>query len=221
MPKIIVVEDDPAIRELIVFNLEKEKYIALGFAEGIPAESYVLKNSADLIILDLMLPDIDGLELCKVLKRSDPTKSIPIIMLTAKGDETDRILGLELGADDYIVKPFSPKELMARIKAVLRRVNFRAEPAVYTRHGITLDPIKYTVEFQERPVSVTATEFKILETLIRSPGRVFTRHMLLETLSKLVVDRNIDVHVTALRKKLGAGGRHIKTIRGVGYKLEE
>jgi DNA-binding response OmpR family regulator len=221
MPKVVVIEDDQAIRELVVFNLEKEQYIAVGFGEGIPAEDYLMKNSADLVVLDLMLPDIDGLEICKDLKKNDRTKNIPIIMLTAKGEETDRVLGLELGADDYIVKPFSPKELIARIRAVLRRINARAGSAVLSRHGISLDASKFAVEYNGRAVALTATEFKVLETLIRSPGRVFTRHMLLETLSKLVVDRNIDVHITALRKKLGDGGRHIKTIRGIGYKLEE
>lgn len=221
MLKIVVIEDDQAIRDLLVLNLEKEKYIALGFAEGIPAEAYLLKNSADLVILDLMLPDIDGLELCKSLKKNDRTRNIPVIILTAKGDETDRVLGLEMGADDYIVKPFSPRELIARIRVVLRRVKVQDDVRVYSRHGITLDAEKVSVVNQGQGVTLTATEFKILETLIRNPGRVFTRQMLLETLSKLVVDRNIDVHITALRKKLGDVGRHIKTIRGIGYKLEE
>jgi len=221
MPKIIVIEDDPAIRELIVFHLEKEKYTAVGFAEGIPAEDYLLKNSADLVVLDLMLPDIDGLEICKDLKKNDRTKNIPIVILTAKGEETDRVLGLELGADDYMIKPFSPKELVARIRAVLRRVNTRLDSPVLARHGIELDVTKHLVQFQGQPVDLTATEFKILETMMRNPGRVFSRNLLLENMGKLTIDRNIDVHITALRKKLGEGGRRIKTIRGVGYKLEE
>lgn len=221
MPKIVVIEDDQTIRDLVVLNLEKEKYIAVGFAEGMPAEAYLLKNPADLVLLDLMLPDIDGLELCKSLKKNDRTKGIPIIMLTAKGDETDRVLGLEMGADDYMVKPFSPKELIARIRAVLRRAQSGQEEGIIARHGVILDPVRHAVNAQGVPVELTATEFKILEMLIRHPGRVFTRPMLLDALGKLVVDRNIDVHITNLRKKLGEAGRRIRTIRGVGYKLEE
>lgn len=204
-----------------MLHLEKEKFIALGFAEGFPAEDYLIRNSADLVVLDLMLPDVDGLELCKSLKKSDRTKNIPIIILTARGDETDRILGLELGADDYIVKPFSPRELIARIRAVLRRGKESGKAVVFLRHGINLDLDKHTVEINGQPIDLTATEFKILETLISRPGRVFNRSLLLETLGKLVVDRNIDVHIAALRKKLGKSGCRIKTIRGVGYKMEE
>lgn len=219
---ITVIEDDKAILDLILFNLTKEGFETHGFLEGQDGLDYLLKHDSDLLVLDLMLPDIDGLEICKELTKNDRTKGLPIIMLTAKGEELDKVLGFELGADDYIVKPFSPKELIARIKAILRRV--RHEPLQAGNRleygDLVIDTGKHVVLFEQKEVLLTATEFRILEILLRSPQRVYTRNNLLDGLDKMTVDRNIDVHITNLRRKLGRGGKYIKTIRGVGYRLD-
>ena len=219
---ITVIEDDREILDLIIFNLKKEGLVTHGFSQGFDGLDYLLKNHSDLLILDLMLPDIDGLDICKDLRRNEKTKNLPIIMLTAKGEELDKVLGLELGADDYIVKPFSPKELVARIKAILRRV--REEPAQTKDRleydNLVIDVHQHKVFHDNKEILLTATEFRILEILMRHPQRVYTRNNLLDALDKMTVDRNIDVHITNLRKKLGIGTKFIKTIRGVGYKLD-
>jgi DNA-binding response OmpR family regulator len=220
--KIVVIEDDQAILDLVIYNLQKNGFQTEGFTSGYDGLNFLLKNPADLLILDLMLPDIDGFELCKELKNQEKTKNLPIIILTAKTEEADRVLGLELGADDYIIKPFSPRELVARVKAVLRRSRI-AEPEevkVYKFEGLVVDTNKHKVYFKQQEIELTATEFSILLNLIKHPGRVYTRNNLLDALDKTILDRNIDVHITNLRKKLGPGGRFIKTIRGVGYKLD-
>ncbi len=219
---ITVIEDDKAILELVIFNLKKENYETHGFSQGFDGLDYLLKHHSDLLILDLMLPDIDGLDICKDLRKNEKTRSLPIIMLTAKGEELDKVLGLELGADDYIVKPFSPKELLARIKAILRRVRHEPTPAGdRLEYGdLVIDTQKHVVFFEQKEVPLTATEFRILELLLRSPQRVYTRNNLLDDLDKMTVDRNIDVHITNLRRKLGKGSKYIKTIRGVGYRLD-
>jgi DNA-binding response OmpR family regulator len=219
---ITVIEDDAAILELIVFNLRKENFETRGFTQGIEGLDYLLKHHSDLLILDLMLPDIDGFDVCKDLRKNEKTKNLPIIMLTAKGEETDKILGLELGADDYIVKPFSPKELVARVRALLRRV--REEPPETKSRleygDLVVDITRHLVLLDNREILLTATEFAILEILMRAPKRVYTRNNLLDALDRMTVDRNIDVHITNLRKKLGTAGKLIKTVRGVGYKLD-
>jgi len=219
---ITIIEDDKAILELIIFNLKKENFETHGFTLGFDGLDYLLKHHTDLLILDLMLPDIDGLEICKDLRKNEKTKDLPIIMLTAKGEELDKVLGLELGADDYIVKPFSPKELVARIKTILRRTH-REPPQTKARleyDNLVMDILQHKVFLANREVLLTATEFRILEILMRSPQRVYTRNNLLDALDKMTVDRNIDVHITNLRKKLGKGTKFVKTIRGVGYKLD-
>jgi len=219
---ITVIEDDKAILDLIIFNLKKENYETHGFFQGLDGLDYLLKHHSDLLILDLMLPDLDGLDICKDLRKNEKTKSLPIIMLTAKGEEVDRVLGLELGADDYMVKPFSPKELIARIKAIFRRV--RGEPPQTKSRleygSLVIDIPKHLVLLNSQEILLTATEFRILEILVRNPQRVYTRNNLLDALDKLTLDRNVDVHITNLRKKLSPGGKFIKTIRGVGYKLD-
>lgn len=219
---ITVIEDDRAILELIVYNLKKENYSVQGFPGGLEGLDYLLQHHSDLLILDLMLPDIDGLEICKDLRKNERTRNLPIIILTARGEEIDKVLGLELGADDYIVKPFSPKELNARVKALLRRARTVPVPAASRIEygGLAIDIAGHLVFAEGREVPVTATEFAILEILMRSPRRVFTRSSLLDALDRLTVSRNIDVHMTNLRKKLGKAGGAIKTIRGVGYKLD-
>ncbi|MGQ9465273.1 MAG: response regulator [bacterium] len=219
--EIVIIEDDTAILDLIKYNLEKNGYSTQGFTSGYDGLNYILKHPPALLILDLMLPDIDGLEICKELKNNQRTKNLPIIILTAKGEEIDRILGLELGADDYIVKPFSPRELIARIKAILRRQHEQMTEEILNFKNLTLDKTRHKVFLDDREIFLTATEFKILFTLLKNPGRVFTRNNLLDALDKLILDRNIDVHITKLRKKLGSAGDYIKTIRGVGYKLDQ
>lgn len=219
--EIVIIEDDTAILDLIKYNLEKSGYSTQGFTSGYDGLNYILKHPPALLILDLMLPDIDGLEICKELKNNQRTKNLPIIILTAKGEEMDRILGLELGADDYIVKPFSPRELIARIKAILRRHHEQKTEEILNFKNLILDMERHKVFLDDREIFLTATEFKILFTLLKNPGRVFTRNNLLDALDKLILDRNIDVHITKLRKKLGSAGDYIKTIRGVGYKIDQ
>lgn len=218
--KIVIIEDDKSILELLKVNLEKEGFITRTFIRGADGLEHLQKHSADLLILDLMLPDIGGIEICKELRAAEKTRFLPIIILTAKGDEVDKVLGLELGADDYIVKPFSPRELIARIKAIFRRVD-KEEPHKTVAFGdLTMDPKMHKTLYKGDEIVLTATEFRILETLIRQPGRVFTRDNLLDVMDKTIVDRNIDVHIRNLRKKLEDAGKFIKTIRGVGYKID-
>ncbi|MCK4307717.1 response regulator transcription factor [candidate division WOR-3 bacterium] len=226
MSKLVaIVDDEPDIVELITHHLEKEGFKVKGFYDGENLLSYVRKELPDIIILDLMLPGIDGIEVCRSLKYDERTSSVPIIMLTAKGSETDRVVGLELGADDYIVKPFSPRELVARIKAVLRRTTLKEEAPKITRIGdLTIDSTKFEVKVKDKRIELTPTELRILEILASHKNWVFNRDQLLNRLwghDKIVVDRTIDVHIKKLREKLGEVGKMIKTIRGIGYKLEE
>ena len=186
---------------------------------------FLSDNIPDLIVLDLMLPDIDGLEICKSLKSKTDYSSIPIIILTAKGDETDKIVGLELGADDYMTKPFSPRELIARIKAILRRSSFQeSNKKITINNEIIIDSNRYEVFVGKEKIKLTSTEFKILELLASKKGYVFTREDILNYLwehDKVVTDRTVDVHIKHLRDKLGKAGKIIKNVRGIGYKIEE
>jgi phosphate regulon transcriptional regulator PhoB len=222
---IAVVDDEPDIVELIVHHLQEEGFKPKKFYNGESLLSYVKGELPDMVILDLMLPGICGMDVCRFLKGNERTASVPIIMLTAKGSETDRIVGLELGADDYVVKPFSPRELMARVKAVLRRTVRKEERPQITRVGdLTIDSTTFDVKIKDKIIDLTPTEFRILEILARSKRRVFTRNQLLDRLwgtDKIVVDRTIDVHIQRLREKLGKPGEIIRTVRGIGYKLEE
>ncbi|MCX5781384.1 MAG: response regulator [Elusimicrobia bacterium] len=222
---IAIVEDEEDIAELIAVNLSKSGYKTKVFHEAKPFLLSIRKNLPDLIILDLMLPDADGLELCKNLKREDQFSKIPIIMLTAKAEETDKILGLEIGADDYITKPFSPRELVARVKAVLRRGQQKSEERKKkSKDLIEIDKEKHSVLIARKPVNLTVTEFKILELLLSKRGYVFPREKILDYVwgeEIVVVDRTVDVHIRHLRKKLMSAGKLIKSIHGVGYKLEE
>ena len=225
MKKLIaVVEDEPDIVDLISLHLGKAGFKAKGFLDAESFFRFIDRRVPDLIILDLMLPDADGFDICKYLKRSDPLASVPIIMLTARGEETDRVLGLELGADDYVTKPFSPRELVARVKAVLRRGEPKGETLkIYVGESLVIDPRKFTVSIDGVGVELTPTEFKILELLSSRKGWVFTRKQILDHLwgqDKIVVDRTVDVHIRHLRQKLGKAARFIKNIRGIGYKLE-
>ncbi len=226
MPTLIaIVDDEPDIVELVSVSLKK----AMFQVEGCPdAESFYRlldKQILDLIILDLMLPDADGFEICKRLKKNDKYSSIPVIMLTAKGEETDKILGLEFGADDYVTKPFSPKELVARVKAVLRRWQNHSESEPFVAGGIlTVNLETYQAFVEGKDIELTTTELRILSLLLSKKGKVFSRYDILDYLwgnDKIVLDRTIDVHIRNLREKLGKAGQIIKNIRGVGYKLEE
>lgn len=222
---ILVVEDEEDILELVRYNLSGEGYGVLAVQTGEAGLSTAKREHPDLVILDLMLPGIDGLDVCRELKAFASTRNIPIIILTAKGEEADIVAGLELGADDYITKPFSPRILMARIKTVLRRkakepVNEMADIMI---HNIMIRPGRHEVTVDDRPIPLTSTEFKLLHLLARRPGWVFTRYQIVDGVhgdNYPVTDRSVDVQIVGLRKKLGSAGRFIKTVRGVGYKLE-
>lgn len=222
---IVIVDDEPDILELVDLHLKKAGFRTDGFLNAENFLKFIKIEHPDLIILDLMLPDADGLEICKELKKQGEYSSIPIIMLTAKGEETDKILGLELGADDYVTKPFSPKELVARVKAVLRRQQQREElPRIEPGGLLDILPEKHEVYVEGKKVELTSTEFRILQLLSSKKGWVFTRDQILDYLwgqEKAVVDRTVDVHIKHLREKLGKASSLIKNIRGVGYKLEE
>lgn len=222
---IAILDDEPDILELVSLHLKKAGFRAEGFLDAESFFSFIDSKIPDLIILDLMLPDADGFEICKDLRRKDELASTPIVMLTAKGDETDKVLGLELGADDYVTKPFSPKELVARVKAVLRRLPQKKElKIVEIGNELTIYPEKYEVYLKDQRIALTSAEFKILQLLASKKGWVFTREQILDYLwgkEKAVLDRTVDVHIKHLREKLGKAARFIKNIRGVGYKLEE
>jgi two-component system phosphate regulon response regulator PhoB/two-component system alkaline phosphatase synthesis response regulator PhoP len=222
---IALVEDEPDIVELLEIHLQKGGFQVRSFNNGKKFLDYLQKNTPDVVILDLMLPDMDGLEICKQVRKTNATADIAIIMLTAKSEEVDKILGLELGSDDYVTKPFSPKELVARVKAVLRRHAPRQQTrTIEIAGGLLIDLEKYTVRVNGKGVSLTSTEFRILELLASKKGWVFSREKILDHLwgdEKAVIDRTVDVHIRHLREKLGEAARCIKNLRGVGYKLEE
>jgi len=228
MPKehILVVEDEEDILELVEYNLSKEGYQVAGTVTGEDALEKVKVQPPDLVVLDLMLPGVDGLGVCKTLKSDSKTAHIPVVMLTAKGEESDIVAGLELGADDYITKPFSPKVLIARVRAVLRRraTGARAESETIRVRDLVIHPGRHEVLVGGKPIDLTATEFRVLHFLARSPGWVFTRYQIVDAVhgeDYPVTDRSVDVQVFGLRKKLGPAGKHIETVRGVGYRFRE
>ena len=223
---IAVVDDEQDILDLVCLHLKKERFDVKAFLDGASFLKYLDAETPYLVVLDLMLPDMDGVEVCKYLKRSPRSGDIPIIMLTARTEETDRIIGLELGADDYVVKPFSPRELMARVKAVLRRKSPRPveSDAIQVVGPLKIDAHSYEVFVEDKKVQLTTTEFRILQVLASRKGWVFSRESILNRLwgdEKIVVDRTIDVHIKHLREKLGKAAPLIKNLRGVGYKLDE
>jgi DNA-binding response OmpR family regulator len=223
---IYVVEDEPDILDLIALHLTKAGYEVKKFLEATPMMKQLAHQIPHLIILDLMLPDHDGVDVCKALKKNQKYMDIPIIMVTAKTDEFDVVLGLELGAEDYIKKPFSPRELVARVKVVLRRYKRTASSTsqkINIDDILTIDPEKFEVLVKDEKIQLTSTEFLILKMLAEKPGWVFSREKILDLLwgdEKDVFDRTVDVHIKNLREKLGPTGKLIKNIRGVGYKLE-
>lgn len=220
---IAVIDDEPDILELVTLHLKNAGFKVKEFLDGESFYRFLDTQIPDLVILDLMLPDIDGLDICKYLKRQDKLAEIPIIMLTAKSEETDKLLGLELGADDYVTKPFSPKELVARVKAVLRRQAQKTETKkIEIANILVIDNQKFEVFVENKKIELTPTEFKILQLLASKIGWVYNREQILDYLwgqEKVVLDRTVDVHIKNLRMKLGKAGRFIKNIRGIGYKL--
>ena len=229
MPResIVVIEDEADIREVIEHNLSREGYKVHASADGDKGLEMIRTEKPVLVLLDLMLPGLDGLDVCRELKADRRTRSIPVIMVTAKGEESDIVLGLGIGADDYVTKPFSPKELIARVKAVLRRSpsSRDSESAETVKRGpLSIDLGRHEVLVEGESVNFTATEIRLLHFLASHPGRVFTRDRLLSRVlgeDSFVIDRNIDVHIRAVRKKLGIHRDMIETIRGVGYRFQD
>ncbi|MEJ5172994.1 MAG: response regulator transcription factor [Hydrogenothermaceae bacterium] len=224
--KIYVIEDDEDINELLSYNFKKEGFDVKSFPNGKVAFENIKKDMPDVVVLDLMMPEMDGLEFCKLVKSDDEIKHIPLIMLTAKSTEIDKIVGLELGADDYVTKPFSFRELLARVRAILRRtknVHFISAKNEYKFGDLRIIPEKFEVLVEGKPINITTTEFKLLMALINGEGKVLSREYILDNIwkwEKDVYDRTIDVHIKKLRDILGKYGKCIKTVRGVGYKWE-
>ncbi len=222
-PKILVVDDEPDALEVLGFKLKEAGYLPIFAKDGARAITVVRDERPALIVLDLMLPEVDGLEVCKILRRDLATSMIPIIMLTAKAAEMDRVIGLELGADDYVTKPFSPRELVLRVKKLLARVKASDEPVAQLRFDeLEIDVPRHAVTISGQPLVLTATEFKLLELLARRRGRVQTRDRLLQDVwgyDNPIESRTVDTHMRRLREKLGETARFLETIRGVGYRF--
>ncbi|MDR0439406.1 MAG: response regulator transcription factor [Candidatus Accumulibacter sp.] len=220
---ILIVEDEKDIRELLAYNLGREGFAVLEADNGVTALSLAGAKRPDLVILDLMLPDMDGLSVCKQMQRNPLTADIPVIMLTAKGEEIDRIVGLELGAADYVVKPFSLREVALRIRAVLKRGSAGEKPAVLDCGPIRINPASHSVQVDGGEIALTVTEFRLLEDLVRNQGKVRNREQILTAVwgySFEGYSRTVDTHVRRLRAKLGEGAGMIETVRGIGYRAK-
>ncbi len=224
--KILIVDDEKDIAKMLDYNLKKEGFRTITAYDGEDALDLANREHPDLVVLDLMLPGMDGLEVCKALKKEDKTSSIPIIILTAKTQEADKIVGLELGADDYVTKPFSPRELIARVKAVLRRLKEKDKLQELLKiGGLTIDFSKILVTIKDKPVALTAKEFELLKILIKAKGRVLSRDYLLDTVWGFdhaieIQSRTVDVHIRTLRKKLKNEAKRIITVKNYGYRFE-
>ena len=225
---VLIVDDEKSIVEAVRYALDKEGFRTLVAHDGARAVELARRDLPDLIVLDWMLPEQDGLEVCRILKQEGRTTRIPIIMLTVKGGETDKVLGLEMGADDYMTKPFSPRELLARVKAMLRRQAGPPEAEVFQFRALRVDWGTFVVTVKEKPIALTPKEFELLRVLVGSKGRVLTREKLLERVwgydrAVEIETRTVDLHISQLRKKLGVAGRAILTVKQAGYRfaLEE
>ena len=222
-PKILLVDDEPDALEVLGFKLREAGFTPIFARDGTRALASARQDRPDLIVLDLMLPEVDGLEVCKILRRDPTTASIPILMLTARAAEMDRVLGLELGADDYVTKPFSPRELVLRIRKLLQRLQAAEEPSAHLKLGeIEIDVPRHQVEVGGRRLTLTATEFRLLEILARRRGRVQSRDRLLQDVwgyENPIDSRTVDTHMRRLREKLGTAAEQLETVRGVGYRF--
>jgi phosphate regulon transcriptional regulator PhoB len=228
--KILIVEDEPDIRKLVNYNLAQERFKVLEAEDGEQGLKIVQRDKPDLVILDLMLPGLSGMELCKILRERSETERLPVLMLTAKAGEADRVVGLEMGADDYLTKPFSPRELVARVRAILRRVE-SAKPAdqlpAYDKGCLKIDFSTYEVFAREKSIRLTLKEFELLRFLVQNPNRVLSRDQLLDRVwggETYVTPRTVDVHIRRLRKAIekdDSKPKWILTLRGVGYKFDE
>jgi two-component system, OmpR family, alkaline phosphatase synthesis response regulator PhoP len=226
---ILVIEDDPDIRELISYNLGKDGYTVAQAATGEEGLRLASESAPDIIVLDVMLPGMDGLEILRRLKKNPDLLHVPVILSTARGEDADIVSGLELGADDYVTKPFSPKVLVARVRTALRRQSESAESTadkepVVSLHGIVLDSTRHNLTCGGNTVELSATEFALLEFLLRSPGRVFSRPQIIDAVKGRdypVTDRAVDVQILSLRKKLKNFGEYVETVRGVGYRMRD
>ena len=222
--KILIVEDDRDIVEMVEYNLREEGYATVSALNGEDGVNSARKERPDLIILDIMLPVMDGFEVCRALKSDEATARIPIIILSAKSQETDKVVGLELGADDYVTKPFSPRELIARIRAIMRRGAEQQAGSILEKGDIIIDSAKHKVIVGGEEIQLTTTEFKLLEYMARRPGVVMSRYQILDSVSgddAVVCDRTVDAHVKSLRHKLGKAKDYIETVRGAGYRFKE
>src|SRR5262245_20768862 len=224
-PRILIIEDERDLCDVLSYNLHKEGYETFVAHDGQEGVRKAQMHLPDLIILDLMLPRLDGLEVCRQIRAGKQSHSIPIIMLTAKGEEMDQVVGFSVGADDYVTKPFSPKVLLQRIRALQRRSENSAESKDVLEHlGVGLDKIKHRATVDNRELDLTPTEFRLLECMLRQPGRAFTRQQLMDFAIEegaVVLERTIDVHIKSLRRKLGGESEFIETVRGVGYRFRE
>lgn len=224
-PKVLIVEDDPALSDVIEYNLSQANFEVLAASDGRDGLQQALLHRPDLVILDLMLPVIGGLEVCRQLRANKTTQEMLILMLTAKFEEADQLEGFNHGADDYVTKPFSVKVLLERIKALLRRERSPQAPApVAGCQGIQIDRLRHRVTLRDQPLDLTPSEFRLLDALVRFPGRAFTRNELIDAAlgeETIVLERTIDVHIRSLRRKLGQDAELIETVRGVGYRLRE
>jgi phosphate regulon transcriptional regulator PhoB len=227
MPKktVLTIDDEKDLIELVRYNLEKEGFRVRGALDGESGLAMALQERPDIVLVDLMLPGMDGLEVCRRLRADGRTAAIPLIMLTAKAGESDRIVGLELGADDYVTKPFSPRELAARVRALLRRTEgYHEPPALLQRGDLAIDLRQHEVNCGGRTIQLTATEFRLLHFLASHPGRVYSRGELIDNVlgrDVEVLDRTVDVHIVALRRKLGEYGALVETVRGFGYRFQQ
>jgi two-component system phosphate regulon response regulator PhoB len=224
-PRILIVDDEPDIIELVGFNLKQAGYAVTTAAGGAEALAKARTQLPDLIVLDVMLPEMDGFEICKALRLDAATARVPVIMLTAKAAEIDRVLGLELGADDYLTKPFSPRELLLRIKKILSRTQSEEKPKEQLRFGdLLIDLPRHVASWKNKPMELTATEFKLLTVLAQRAGRVQSRDQLLRDVweyDSLIDTRTVDTHMRRLREKIGPAAKHLDTVRGVGYRFVE
>jgi two-component system phosphate regulon response regulator PhoB len=224
-PRILVIEDERQLTDVLRYNLERDGYEVTIAHEGQEGLRKAQAQLPDLVLLDLMLPGMDGLQVCRELRAGERTRRVPILILTAKSEETDQIVGFSMGADDYVTKPFSPKVLLQRVKALLRRVEAASESGDLIEHmGVRIDRVRHRATVEGRELELTPTEFRLLECMLRQPGRAFTRPQLMDVAigeGAFVLERTIDVHIKTLRKKLGGEVDYIETVRGVGYRFRE